>query len=132
MTRSWSFDLAYKRAPSGLNLNDRSHWAVKAKSTEMVRLQVMAAVRHLRVPVLERAQVDVEWVVNTKARRDTDNLAPFMKAIYDGIGADKGVSAHILEDDAPEFMLKTSATIRYEKEAVQHFVVTITDLGGDS
>lgn len=131
MTRSWHFELAYSRAPKGLNLNDRSHWAVKAKSTETVRLQVMAAVRNLRVPVLERARVDVEWVVNTKARRDTDNLAPFMKAIYDGIGADKGVSAHILEDDAPEFMAKTGATIRYEKTATPHFVVRITELGSD-
>lgn len=128
MTGSWSFELAYPRAPKGLNLNDRSHWAVKAKSTEVVRWQVMASVRHLKVPVLERAQVDVEWVVNTRARRDTDNLAPFMKAIYDGIGADKGVSAHILEDDAPEFMLKTGATIRYDKALTPHFVVTITEL----
>lgn len=125
----WSFILSYDRAPAGLSLNDRSHWAIKKKSTAAVREQVFAEVRSRHVPGLERCRVDVTWVVADRRRRDTDNLAPFLKAIYDGIGADKGVSARIVEDDAPEFMEKPGATIRYEKGIHHHFIVTITDLG---
>lgn len=126
--KSWSFSLPYKRAPKGLSMNDRAHWAVKAKSTAEVRLIVMGETRALRTGCLEKIRVDVVWVVNTRARRDTDNLAPFLKAIYDGIGSDKGVSARIVEDDAPEFFEKPGATIRYEKGADAHFEVTITEV----
>lgn len=88
----------------------------------------MTKVRQLRIGVLDRVRVNVVWVVNTRARRDTDNLAPFLKAIYDGIGADSGVSAHLVEDDAPEYMEKPGATIRYERGALPHFEVTITEV----
>lgn len=129
MNRSWSFDLPYERAPKGLSQNHRpSHWSVKAKSTAEVR-QIVAhwCLRLINTP-LDRCRVNVEWVVNTRHRRDEDNLAPFLKAIYDGIGADRGVSAHIVPDDAPEYMEKVGATIRYDKDATPHFTVTVTEL----
>lgn len=126
--RSWTFRLDYPRTPKGLSMNDRSHWSVKAKSTAEVRLLVMAKVRSLHVPVMDKIRVDVVWVVRTRATRDTDNLAPFLKAIYDGIGSNRGVSARIIEDDAPEFCEKPGATIRYEKDSVAHFEVTVTEV----
>jgi hypothetical protein len=82
----------------------------------------------MNLPRVDRIRVDVAWIVKDHIRRDTDNLAPFLKAIYDGIGADKGVSAHVVPDDAPEFMEKVGATIRYDREATPHFEVTITEL----
>lgn len=126
----WSFTLNYPRPPRGLSANDRAHHMVKAKATANVRALVMYQVRALHIPVLDRARVNVEWVVNDQRRRDTDNVAPLLKAIYDGIAADKGVSAHILEDDAPQFMEKVGATIRYDRESTPHFIITITDIGG--
>jgi hypothetical protein len=127
ITRMWVFTLPFDRAPKGLSSNDRPHWATKARSTSIVRTLVAAKVRDEQVPQLNRCRVDVEWVVNTRHRRDTDNLAPFLKAIYDGIGADKGISAHVVPDDAPEYMEKVGATIRYEKGAEPHFEVTIKE-----
>jgi len=124
--RSWSFPLHFVRPPRGLSANDRPHWATKHESTQQVRLMVMSAAQN--IPQLERCRVDVEWVVITRHRRDTDNLAPFMKAIYDGIGADKGISAHIVPDDDPEHMEKRGATIRYDKAGPALFKVTITEL----
>ncbi|MFF2054138.1 hypothetical protein ACFVU2_21205 [Leifsonia sp. NPDC058194] len=133
MSRSWTFDLAFERAPKGLSANDRpGHWSVKARSTSIVRTLVAAHVRGANVPALNRCRVDVVWVVNTRHRRDEDNLAPFLKAIYDGIGADKGISAHVVPDDDPAHMEKVGATIRYERDAVAHFSVTITELGAVS
>jgi hypothetical protein len=95
----------------------------------MVRQMVFAYTRAAHVPALERCRVEVEWVVVTKHRRDTDNLAPLLKAIYDGVGSDRGVSARIVEDDDPAHMVKPGATIRYAPDETPRFVVTITDLG---
>jgi len=129
VTGPWSFRLFLARAPKGLSANDRAHWRTKAESTQAVRAMVMRKVREQRVPALERIRVNVEWVVRDRRRRDADNLAPFLKAIYDGIGADKGVSARIVEDDVPEFMEKVGATIRYDPGGTPHFLITITDIG---
>ena len=126
----WQFILDYPRPPKGLSANDRTHWSVKAGATADVRLEVMAKVRALHIGVLVRASVQVVWVVADKRRRDTDNLAPFMKGIFDGVGADRGVSARLVEDDDPDHMTKPSALIRYEMGARPHFEVTITDLDG--
>lgn len=127
--RSWLFSLAFPRAPRGLNSNDRPpHWSVKHRSTQHVRGLVFREVVALDVPRLARCRVDVVWVVNTKHRRDTDNLAPFLKAIYDGIGSDRGISAAIVADDDPAHMEKPGATIRYDRDAEPHFEVTITAL----
>lgn len=127
---SWSFTLPYPRPPAGLSANDRpNHWGVKAKSTAMVRLAVFAAVRHAQVPALERCRVDVVWVVSDRRRRDSDNPSGLLKAIFDGIGADKGMSARIVDDDAPEFMTKGPLKILYVEGSTPHFEVTITDLG---
>ena len=125
----WQFILDYPRPPKGLSANDRTHWSARAGATADVRLEVMAKVRALHIGVLVRASVQVVWVVADKRRRDTDNLAPFMKAIFDGIGADRGVSACLVEDDDPDHMVKPSALIRYEVGVRPHFRVTITDLG---
>jgi hypothetical protein len=129
VTAVWSFDLPFASPPSGLSANDRGHWGRKASHTAMVRQMVFAYTRAAHVPALERCRVEVEWVVVTKHRRDTDNLAPLLKAIYDGVGSDRGVSARIVEDDDPAHMVKPGATIRYAPDETPRFVVTITDLG---
>lgn len=129
--KAWSFILDYPRPPKGLSANDRpGHWSIKAGATAGVRMEVFAKTRALHLGTLERIRVDVVWVVGDKRRRDADNCAPFLKAIYDGIGADKGVSAHLVDDDSPEFMYKAPLTFRYEHGCRPHFEVRITDLGG--
>ena len=81
MIASWSFDLPFTSPPSGLSANDRGHWGRKASNTAMVRALVFTRTRAAHVPALERCRVDVVWVVRTHHRRDTDNLAPLLKAI---------------------------------------------------
>ncbi|RFA12128.1 hypothetical protein B7R22_16995 [Subtercola boreus] len=127
--QSWTFDLGYAKPPPGLSMNDRTHFRKRAASTSMIRDFVVWRCREVKVPKLQRIRVDVQWVVRTNGRRDTDNLAPLLKAIYDGVGADKGTSAHIVPDDAPAFMEKPEASIRLARLEQSRFVVTITDLG---
>ena len=129
MTTTWAFDLNHARPPKGLSLNDRCHWRTKHENTQLIRTQAMLRTRAAKVPALERIRVDVEWVVADRRNRDTDNLAPLLKAIYDGIGSNRGTSARIVEDDDPAHMDKPAATIRFESGATPHFSVTITDLG---
>ncbi|WP_146079391.1 hypothetical protein [Rathayibacter sp. AY2B9] len=127
----WSFTLPYPRPPRGLHSNDRSPWQVKARSTAQVRLDVFNLVRAAHVPALERIRVDVEWVVPDRRKRDADGPEPMLKAIFDGIGSDRGVSARIVEDDDPRHMDKGRLTIRREPGCLAHFDVTITELEVD-
>lgn len=128
----WTIVLDYPKPPKGLAANDRAHWAVKAGSTADIRLEVFAKVRALHLGVLERIQVDLTWIVADRRKRDAPNLWPFSKAICDGIAANKGVSAHLVEDDDDEHLIAPTPTIRYVKGARAHFEVVITDLGDES
>lgn len=123
----WVLHLPYPRPPKGLSANDRAHWATKARATAEVRNLVVALARQARIPQLQRVQVEVVWVVSDKRRRDSDNAAPFAKSIFDAIGADKGVSARIVPDDAPEFMTKLMPRIEYRPDDEPHFEVIVTD-----
>lgn len=124
----WSFTLPYPRPPRGLHANDRIHWRGKAKSSAKVRQDVFTLVRAAHVPALKRIRVDVEWVVPDRRKRDTDGPEPMLKAIFDGIGSDRGVSARIVEDDDPLHMDKGRLTIRHEPGCTARFIVTISEM----
>lgn len=125
---TWLLELGYTKPPKGLSANDRTHWAVKSISTAEVR----ALVKHLAIDAgiepMQRCQVEVIWVVKDKRRRDADNAAPFAKAIFDGLAADKGVSAHIVADDDPAHMVKLMPRIEYRPNTTPHFEVIVTDI----
>ncbi|UFS59499.1 hypothetical protein [Subtercola endophyticus] len=122
----WVITLDMPRPPKGLHANDRpSHWS-KARATKELRSLVYYKVMSAKVPTMYRCRVDVEWVVKTRAKRDLDNLAPMLKVIYDAVGSDRGISAHVVPDDDPAHMEKPGATIRYDKLTTPYFRVTIT------
>jgi hypothetical protein len=124
----WTFRLNYPRPPKGLHANDRAHWRTKAKSTETIREEVMLRVRSLRLGELPACAVQVVWVVGDHHKRDADNIYPLCKAIYDGIGSDRGTSARLVTDDDPQHMRKDAPAIRYVADSPAHFVVIITEL----
>jgi Holliday junction resolvase RusA-like endonuclease len=103
-----------------LTANQRLHWRKKADITRKVRRAATLLARD--VPTLDKITVDLAWVVNTKHRRDVDNLVPTLKALCDGL-----VDADIVPDDTPEFMSKTMPTIRYEPASVAHLELTIRE-----
>ena len=124
---TWTLTLPHTRPPKGLSANDRAHWAVKSKATAGIRAEVVKLATLAGIPKLQRIQVEIVWVVTDKRRRDADNAAPFAKAIFDGLAADKGVSAHIVPDDAPEYMTKLMPRIEYRPDDTPHFEVIVTD-----
>lgn len=125
---TWTLELGYTKPPPGLSANDRSHWATKARSVAAVRGLVKSLATQAGIPTMQRCQVEVIWVVKDKRRRDADNAAPFAKAIFDGLAADKGVSARIVPDDDPEHMVKLMPRIEHRPGCTPHFEVVITDL----
>lgn len=125
---TWILELGYTKPPPGLSANDRSHWATKARSVAAVRGLVKSLATRAGIPPMQRCQVEVIWVVKDKRRRDVDNPLYFYKAICDGLGADKGVSAHIVPDDTPEYMVKTIPRIEYRPGTTPHFEVLISDI----
>lgn len=97
----------YDKAP--LTENARwPHWAVKAKVVKRVRGEAAKAAE--RLPELGRCRVTLTWFVNTKQRRDVDNIYPTLKALCDGL-----VDAGVVVDDTPEYMDKLAPVIQYEK-----------------
>lgn len=82
-----------------LTLNQRLHWAAKAKRTRDLRFIGWAAYRQKfhanRVgPDMDRARVTVQVTYPDKRRRDVHNLMPTLKALVDGF-----IDAGMLPDD---------------------------------
>lgn len=125
--REWTLKLPFPRPPEGLHANDRCHWRVKAQSTASVRDLVMLLCRSQRVPKMQRVSVQVVWVVPDHRKRDADNCAPLLKAIFDAIGSDRGTSAHLVPDDDPEHMVKPQLIIEH-RPGPAHFEIHIQEI----
>jgi len=114
-----TFEFPWTKAP--LSLNYRMHRMQAANITKDIRATMHAKARH--VPDLGKCRVELVWWVNTKVRRDEENIVPILKALCDGL-----IDAEIVDDDTPEFMRKMMPEIRYVKKSVRVacFEFTIT------
>jgi crossover junction endodeoxyribonuclease RusA len=115
---SETFTFPWVEAP--LSLNYRLHRMAEAKITKDLRSMMHAKARH--IPEMERCEVLLVWVVNTRRRRDEENIVATLKPLCDGL-----VDAEVVSDDTPQFMRKLMPVIRYEKGAVQRFEFTVTE-----
>ena len=113
-TATLQFD--YPRPP--ITSNQRLHWAHKAKLTRNVRDQTRLLAD--RIPELRKCRVTLTWFVNTKTRRDADNIVPTLKAMCDGL-----VDAGVVPDDTPDQMDKLMPVIFYHKYAEPHMELRI-------
>lgn len=91
-----------------MNLNDRLHWAAKARLVRTWRnqagwsaLQLPKECRPMPGPIL----VDVELPVTRTGRRDGHNYAPTVKAIIDGL-----VDAQVVPDDSTRWLATRDPT----------------------
>jgi crossover junction endodeoxyribonuclease RusA len=116
---SETFTFPWVKAP--LSLNYRLHRMAEAKITKDLRGMMHAKARH--IPEMVRCEVALVWVVNTRHRRDEENIVATLKPLCDGL-----VDAEVVADDTPLFMRKLMPEIRYEKGAIQRFEFTITEL----
>jgi len=103
----WTLDLPFDKPP--LTENQRwPHWAPKAVMTKKVRAASSLLARQQRIPALGTCTVRLIWVVNTRHRRDADNITPTLKAACDGL-----VDAGLVPDDTPDLMDKRMPEIDY-------------------
>lgn len=118
-TTTWTFE--WQKAP--LSLNYRMHRMQAAKITKELRSLAHASARN--VPEMERCRVELVWWVNSKHRRDEENIVPILKALCDGL-----VDAEVVIDDVPQYMQKMMPAIRYIPRKVRQacFELTITEI----
>ena len=114
-----TFEFPWTKAP--LSMNDRLHHIVKAKKVAELRALMHATARH--IPELDRIEVHLVQVVNTRRRRDDENLVATLKPLCDGL-----VDAEVVPDDTREFMVKHMPEIRYVKGCTAHFEFTVTEV----
>lgn len=118
-TDTFRFD--WTKAP--LSMNYRLHRMAEAKIVKEIRSTMHARARH--IPELVKCQVELVWYVNTKTRRDEENIVPILKALCDGL-----VDAEVVEDDTPRYMKKMMPEIRYipKKQDIAHFEFSVYEV----
>lgn len=97
--------LTFTKPP--LNMNQRMHWAQKAKITKAIRHEAFVRCRAARIRKANHITVQLHYQPKDNRRRDADNLVPTLKALCDGI-----VDAGIVLDDTPNYMTKIMPTIQ--------------------
>lgn len=85
-----------------MSMNDRMHWATKAKLTNAIRKTARLLARTHRLPTaLDHVTIELVYRPRANIRRDADNIVPVLKALCDGL-VDHGLTA----DDTPNLMTK--------------------------
>jgi crossover junction endodeoxyribonuclease RusA len=102
--------ITFRQPAETLNLNQRWHWARKAKVTRTWRTAATWAAKAALTgqtlplaPSLIAAQIDVRG----NLRRDPSNLWPTVKAVIDGL-----VDAELWPDDNSEWVTTCEPTLR--------------------
>lgn len=120
-----AYELTFPWPSPPLSMNDRKHWADRAKITKRMRTEAAWRATAARLPHLPRIRVSLVWWVKDQRRRDGgENLAPTVKALIDGI-----VDAGVVDDDDHTRVLRGPSIIRYEKDCTPRIVLHITPVG---
>ncbi|WJJ10799.1 hypothetical protein P9990_19800 [Prescottella equi] len=99
-TNTAVLELPWTKPP--LSMNDRMHWAQKAKLTKRIRSTARTLAAAKRLPAgLDHVSVALVYRPRDRRRRDTDNLMPVLKALCDGL-----VDHGLVTDDTPQWMTK--------------------------
>ncbi len=105
-TGRWTLVLPYETPP--LTANQRMHHMARHRHVKALRGTTTMLARAAHIPELPACRVTLTWFVQTRHRRDTDNVVPTLKAACDGL-----VDAGIVPDDTPELMAKLMPVITH-------------------
>lgn len=100
----WDLKLPWVKPP--LSLNDREHWAPRAKKQKAVREASALLARQAGIPRLGTAKVRLVWLVSDRRRRDRENITATLKPAIDGL-----VDAGVVEDDCWWIVTESSCAI---------------------
>ena len=101
---TFTIPLTFTKPP--LNMNQRLHWAKKAKITKAIRTEAFIRCRAARIPRTKHLTVQLHYQPRDNRRRDPSNLMPTQKALVDGM-----VDAGVVPDDTPQYVTETIPTI---------------------
>lgn len=96
--------ISFQQPDKRLSLNDREHWAVKARKARTwrgaARFAATLAMSEHRHMVWYRSFVEVTFPVKQNRRRDPHNAIATVKPIIDGL-----VDAGVWPDDTDEYVI---------------------------
>lgn len=105
MTDSWLLYLPFRRPP----LAGNSRWAHPVQERRVqgdVQKAAWALARNKRIPALQAVIVELVWYPGRNGKYDSDNIAPTLKPLLDGL-----VKAKVLPDDNSERVLRASTRV---------------------
>lgn len=95
---TYEMPLSFTRPP--LNMNDRMHWAKKAKIVKSLRHEAFTRAKAMKLPTnCGHIEFQFHFMPRDNRRRDAGNLLPNHKALLDGI-----VDAWVVHDDNPDYV----------------------------
>lgn len=103
-----------------LSMNDRSHWAKKAREARLWRETAGWAALTGRFGQIGPCRVVVTLPVVDRRRRDPHNYAPTVKAVVDGL-----VDAKLWPDDTPEWVSVSEPVLEVRKKPHNFVDVTL-------
>lgn len=108
-----------------ISLNERLHWAPKARRTKAWRTAAKAYARAADLPKgLQRVRVEAFIIKPTNRKYDPHNLMPTLKAAIDGI-----VDYGLIPDDTADYLIGPDA--RCGGFGARGVVLIITDLSDE-
>lgn len=125
--------LRFDHATNPLPMNgSKGNWRGKAATTKRIRTRCeYVAAQLAQIPSLGRVEAQLTHYVETRRTRDLDNYGLLEKPLFDGL-----VRAGVVDDDAPELMVKPRAQIVHvhDSEGLIRracFVLRVTQLDDD-
>lgn len=95
---TYEMPLSFTRPP--LNMNDRMHWAKKAKIVKSLRHEAFVRAKAMKLPTnCGHIEVQLNFRPRDHRRRDAINLVLNQKSLVDGL-----VDAWIVHDDTPDYV----------------------------
>lgn len=126
MTDTWHLPLPFHRPP--LSLNDRQHWATKARVTKTLRHAVATMARAKKVPACGRISVELHYQQKVARPIDGDNLMATVKPCVDGLR-----DAGVIPDDDTSRVVHHSPVVHHPEPGQRHGQVwlVVHDLAGE-
>lgn len=114
----------FVRPPMTANDQRRAHWQKVRAAKREVADAVMWLVKHNHMGTLGPSTVEFIWYAPDKRKRDSDSLAPFVKAALDGL-----VDAGVFLDDHSGWVVKTSMSVVSTDTANPRIEILIQEIG---
>lgn len=88
------------------NEQRRAHWTKVRSAKRDTELAAFYSLRRAKITVTTPVEVHLTWFAPDNRRRDSDSLAPCLKAVLDAM-----VTAHVIPDDSSEYVRRSGCSV---------------------